>query len=209
MSLLDCGCGPGSITSDLARHIAPGLAIGIDADRAQVEHAIHREERPENAYFQNASVYDLPFEPGRFDVVFAHAVFQHLRDPNRAISEMVRVLAPTGIIAIRSPDWGAVMINPPTAALLTEFEMFIELYYANGMPFAGRNGPSLLRGAGCQAIAFTATVEHENPADLGQFAAAKLTAPEHAEGAACLREWSAGPDALFAQMWGETVARRS
>ena len=30
MRLLDCGCGPGSITVDLAQAVAPGDAIGID-----------------------------------------------------------------------------------------------------------------------------------------------------------------------------------
>jgi SAM-dependent methyltransferase len=209
MSVLDCGCGPGSITFDLARHVAPGVVIGIDAEPAQIERAIQRAERPDNASFQTASVYDLPFETGRFGVVFAHALFQHLRDPNQAISEMHRVLAPGGIIALRSPDWGAIIITPPTPALMSAFKMFIDVYYANGTPLAGRDGPSLLRSAGCQDVTFTATVEHENPANLGQFAAAKLIAPEQEEGAACLRAWAANPDALFAQMWCETVARRS
>ena len=209
MSVLDCGCGPGSITFDLARHVAPGVVIGIDAEPAQIERAIQRAERPDNATFQTASVYDLPFETGRFGVVFAHALFQHLRDPSQAISEMHRVLAPGGIIALRSPDWGAIIIMPSTPALMSAFKMFIDVYYENGTPLAGRDGPSLLRSAGCQDVTFTATVEHENPANLGQFAAAKLIAPEQEEGAACLRAWAANPDALFAQMWGETVARRS
>ena len=30
MRLIDCGCGPGSITVDLARAVALGEAIGID-----------------------------------------------------------------------------------------------------------------------------------------------------------------------------------
>ena len=54
-----------------------------------------------------------------------------------------------------------------------------------------------------------ATVEHENPADLGLFAAAKLNASEQATEAACLHAWATDPDALFAQIWGETIGRRA
>jgi ubiquinone/menaquinone biosynthesis C-methylase UbiE len=30
MRLIDCGCGPGSITADLAQLMAPGLVVGVD-----------------------------------------------------------------------------------------------------------------------------------------------------------------------------------
>jgi len=65
-SLLDCGCGPGSISCDLARHVAPGTVTGIDADPAQVERASARAvaENLDNVSFQLASIYDLPFAAG-------------------------------------------------------------------------------------------------------------------------------------------------
>ena len=208
-SLLDCGCGPGSITCDLARHIAPGEVAGIDADLAQVERAAARAtaEQLDSVSFQAASIYDLPFAAGRFEVVFAHALFQHLADPDRAVREMRRVLAPGGIVALRSPDWGGLLLAPRTAALAAALNAFVDAYYANGDAFAGSNGPGFLRKAGCERVTFTATVGQENPAELGLFAAAKLTASGHAAEAACLRAWAGDPDALFAQVWGETTAR--
>ncbi len=208
-SLLDCGCGPGSITCDLARHVAPGTVVGIDADPAQVERAAARAiaEQLDNVSFQAASIYNLPFAAGRFEVVFAHALFQHLADPDCAVREMCRVLAPGGIVALRSPDWGGLLLAPRTPALAAALSAFLDAYYANGDAFAGSNGPGLLRKAGCEDITFTATVGQENPADLGLFAAATLTAPGHAAEAACLRAWASDPDALFAQVWGETIAR--
>ena len=210
LSLLDCGCGPGPITCDLARHVTPGLVIGIDADPSQIELATTRARRETlgNVSFKTASVYDLPFRAGHFDIVFAHAIFQHLSDPDRAIQEMCRVLVPGGIIALRSPDWGALLTAPRDPALDAAFNIFLDVYYANGDAFAGRSGPSLLRSAGCQDITFTATVQHESPSDLGPFAAAKLTKLAHAAEIACFLAWAANPDALFAQTWGETIARR-
>ena len=150
VSLLDCGCGPGSITCDLARYVAPGRVVGIDVNLAQVESAAARaaEEKLDNVSFQTASIYDLPFAAGRFEVVFAHAIFQHLDDPDRAIREMCRVLVPGGMVALRSPDWGALLLAPRTPALAAAVEAFLVAYYANGNAFAGSNGPSLLRKAG-------------------------------------------------------------
>ena len=210
ISVLDCGCGPGSITCDLASHVAPGLVIGIDTNPAMIELATTRAHQKQlgNVSFKTASIYDIPFETGHFEIVFAHAIFQHISDPDRAIQEMYRVLAPGGIIALRSPDWGALLITPRDPALEAAFNMFLDVYYANGDAYAGRNGPSLLRGAGCQIIDFTVTVETESPSDLGPFAASKLTTPEQAARAACFLSWAANPEALFAQMWGETIARR-
>jgi SAM-dependent methyltransferase len=162
-----------------------------------------------NVSFQTASVYDLPFAAGRFEVVFAHAIIQHLSDPEQAIREMCRVLVPGGIIALRSPDWGARLVTPRDTALEAAFDIFLDEYYAQGDAFAGRNGPALLRGAGCRSVIFTTTVEHEKPADLGPFAAAKLRTPKQEKAAGCLQTWAANPDALFAQMWGETIGRRA
>src|SRR5436853_4687301 len=41
MALLDCGCGPGSITLDLAEVVAPGAVIGVDREPTQI--AVARE----------------------------------------------------------------------------------------------------------------------------------------------------------------------
>jgi SAM-dependent methyltransferase len=39
MSLLDVGCGPGTITADLARLLAPGRVVGIDASASVIDEA--------------------------------------------------------------------------------------------------------------------------------------------------------------------------
>jgi hypothetical protein len=42
MRVLDCGCGPGSITVGLAEHVAPGEVIGIDLDPTHIALAQRR-----------------------------------------------------------------------------------------------------------------------------------------------------------------------
>ena len=80
MRLLDCGCGPGSITVDLAHVVAPGEAIGIDLreDALAQGRSLARERGIANVMFETASVYQMPYPDGSFDAAFAFAVLQHL-----------------------------------------------------------------------------------------------------------------------------------
>ncbi|HYO91564.1 MAG TPA: class I SAM-dependent methyltransferase, partial [Pyrinomonadaceae bacterium] len=77
--LLDCGCGPGSITLSLAELLKGGEVIGIDIEPGQVEEARADAARRDatNARFSVADVYALPFQDASFDVVFAHALLMH------------------------------------------------------------------------------------------------------------------------------------
>ena len=67
MSLLDCGCGPGSITVGLARAVFPGPVVGIDIDESDVSKAeeLARVLGEQNATFHRADVYSLPFADSR------------------------------------------------------------------------------------------------------------------------------------------------
>lgn len=122
MRVLDCGCGPGSITIGLAEAVTPGEVVGIDmqADEIVRARALAREQRVENLRFEVASIYKLPFGDGCFDAIFAHGVLMHLHDPVRALHEMRRVLDPSGIVGIR--DFEVVRIRTPSTPLLERVE---------------------------------------------------------------------------------------
>jgi ubiquinone/menaquinone biosynthesis C-methylase UbiE len=121
MHLLDCGCGPGSITLDLAEVVAPGEVVGIDIGSAEVAaaSAAAASRGCTNVRFERADVYELPFPDGTFDAAFAHAVLQHLDDPRRALKEMRRVLKPGGVAGIADIDRGG-DIYAPTSPLLEQ-----------------------------------------------------------------------------------------
>src|SRR5262249_45699552 len=101
--VLDVGCGPGTITVDLARRTAPGEVVGIDvvADVLDVARAEADGARVGNVSFEVGDVYALAFGDGEFDVVHAHQVLQHLADPVAALHEMRRVCRPGGTVAVR------------------------------------------------------------------------------------------------------------
>ncbi|GAC1314393.1 MAG: hypothetical protein NVSMB2_03760 [Chloroflexota bacterium] len=96
MRLLDCGCGPGSITVGLAKAVHPGDVVAIDIAPVQLDRArqLADEHGASNITFQLADIYKLPFPDNSFDAGFAHNVLEHLRDPLAALREMRRVLRP-------------------------------------------------------------------------------------------------------------------
>lgn len=119
MSLLDCGCGPGSITVDFAEIVAPGEVVGIDIEPLQIERAqvVARERGVINVRFTVADAYALPFADATFDAVFAHAMLYHVREPLRILREFRRVLNPAGLLGIRDTDYSMWCMEPATSAL--------------------------------------------------------------------------------------------
>lgn len=133
MTILDCGCGPGSFTLDLARIVNPGMVIGIDQEAQQFSPAIQTaEEENLGAFFQRADVYDLPFEHETFDLVFAHGLLSHRSEPKRALFEMGRVLKRGGSVALRDADWGGALVYPSDPIVEAALGQFLHAIKATG-----------------------------------------------------------------------------
>src|ERR1019366_5404766 len=81
LDLLDVGCGPGTITCDLAREVAPGRVVGVDA-AADVLDQARATAADDNltVAFEVADLFALPFADDSFDVVHAHQVLQHVAE---------------------------------------------------------------------------------------------------------------------------------
>src|SRR5665213_1303064 len=114
LDLLDVGCGPGTITVDLAARVAPGSVVGIDASAEVIAEArsVADREATSNVTFRVGDVFALPFDDGSYDVVHAHQVLQHVGDPVAALAEMRRVCRPGGLVAARDADYPAVSLYP-------------------------------------------------------------------------------------------------
>ncbi|MGC8484556.1 MAG: methyltransferase domain-containing protein [Candidatus Baltobacteraceae bacterium] len=108
--VLDCGCGVGDDVRAIAARIGEGgMVVGIDANEALVAAAIARGV-PANARFAVANAETLSFPDASFDAVRAERLLQHLADPQSAVKEMYRVLAPGGSLLAIDQDWQSIIV---------------------------------------------------------------------------------------------------
>ena len=159
--ILDVGCGPGTITVDLARIATSGSVVGLDRSEAVIgeARATARQAGVANVEFAVGDVYALDHEDHTFDVVHAHQVLQHLSDPVAALREMGRVCTPEGLVAVRDSDYSAFTWWPA----VPELDEWLDLYRAvargnDAEPDAGRRLKSWALAAGLEVVSSTAGV---------------------------------------------------
>lgn len=155
MRLLDVGCGPGTITLDLADRVAPGFTVGVDRDEGVLAEArsLLKSRALAGVEFRTADAYALEFEDESFDVVHAHQLLQHLTDPVAALIEMRRVLRPGGVLAARDGDYGAFVWAPSDPLLDRWLELYHDVCRHNGADAdAGRRLLGWAQAAGFSEI---------------------------------------------------------
>lgn len=151
MSLLDVGCGPGTVSLDLAHWLPTGQVTGIDlsADVIDIARETQRTSDVVNVTFEVGNVYDLTYGDGSFDVVYAHQVLQHLSDPIDALGQMRRVVRNGGIVALRESDFGGFTWSPDNQMLDRWMEIYQALTRRNSVDAnAGRHLHAWVRKAG-------------------------------------------------------------
>jgi ubiquinone/menaquinone biosynthesis C-methylase UbiE len=94
--VLDVGCGPGALTSELVKRLGPSAVCAVDPSEPFV--AAARQRHPEVAV-QGASAEQLPFDDGAFDASLAQLVFHFVADPVVGLREMGRVTRSGGVVA--------------------------------------------------------------------------------------------------------------
>ena len=230
MRLLDVGCGPGTLTVDLARHVGPaGHVVGVDVSTSVIQEATAHAtaEGIGNVRFQAGDFRAGDLPEGTFDVVHAHQVLQHLRDPVGALAAMGRLARPGGIVAARDSDYPSFLWTPADPRLDRWREIYMAVSDRNGT--AGDAGRWLFRwarDAGLEDVVYsTSTWTFATPADRawwGDLWAERTVASSLAdqavdygvatreeldEVAGGFRDWAGQPDGTFVLLHGEVLAR--
>jgi ubiquinone/menaquinone biosynthesis C-methylase UbiE len=238
MRVLDVGCGPGTITTDLGRLVAPGPVLGIDRSEEIVADARGRLEAEgaggeeaggqTNVSFAAGDVYALDFDDGSFDVVHAHQVLQHLTDPVAALREMRRVLAPGGLLAVRDSDFAGFVWAPLDPVLDRWMALYHDVTRHNDAEAdAGRFLPAWVAAAGFEDVEVgSSTWTFATPEDRswwGGLWADRVRSSSFGEQAvayglsdqreldeigAAFERWAVAPNGVFVVLHGEVLARR-
>ena len=210
--LLDCGCGPGSITTDFAKLVAPGQVVGLDIGAGEIERATQRaaDLGIANVQFRVGDVYALSFEDATFDAVFSNAVLDHLRDPVAALAEMHRVLKSGGVAGIRTADRDGYLFTPLDPLLEKIIREGEERKASQGVKVRiGKNIRAMMREAGFVRVQASASYDsYGTPESVKSFGESmangtlreKDGTPRDEgldEMAAAWRAWAASPDAFF------------
>jgi ubiquinone/menaquinone biosynthesis C-methylase UbiE len=226
-NVLDVGCGPGTITVDIARLVAPGRVRGIDAAADVVADARASAGETANVEFAVDDVYALAAADASFDIVHAHQVLQHLPDPVGALREMRRVCKPGGVVAARDGDYGAFRWYPDEPMLDRWLDLYETIARRNrGEPDAGRFLLAWAHAAGFTEVEAGASVwcfatpedrewwgglwaDRMTESAIGRQAVAEgfATAEEVRAVAEGWRRWAAHPDGWFLVPHGEIICR--
>ncbi len=231
MSLLDCGCGPGSISLGLASYVAPGEVLGIDINPKLIEQAEAAavEQGVTNVQFEVGDAQALRVDDSTFDVVFSHALLEHLPRPQDGLAQMKRALKSGGIIALRVPEWSGNLTYPDDNNLGRRLNTILEQIsrMRGSDPYRGRHIGALLDQQGFVDIRLTASYTSfgtpEAVAALSQFvreallssasvetvlAQGKATQEEIGQVKADVSAWAQMPGAFEMRAWIEAVARK-
>jgi SAM-dependent methyltransferase len=228
VSVLDIGCGPGTITADFATLVTPArvTALEVTAEALDLARAETARRGLTNVDFAVGDVHALDFADDTFDVVHAHQVLQHVADPVAALREMRRVTKPGGTVAVRDSDYAAFTWFPEFPELTEWLELYEQVARGNGgEPDAGRRLLAWGRAAGFTDLTSTSSTWcFATPADRawwGGMWADRVLKSEMANtalrtGAATpadlqrisdgWRRWAGHPDGWLSLLHGELLA---
>ncbi len=146
--VLDVGCGVGDDVRALAAIVGPtGQVLGLDLSQTLIAEAHARsKEKGLQTHFARGDSCHLPFPDDSFDAVRSERMLQHLREPQRAVNEMARVVKPGGRVVAFDPDWDLMAIDSSDLTLTRKIVHFRTDLIATGS--VGRQLPRLFADAG-------------------------------------------------------------
>ena len=230
--VLDCGCGPGTITLGLAEAVPQGRVIGVDLDVTGLVGARQTAALLErkNLSWIRADGRSLPFDNAIFNAILCHSMLEVLGDPAPVVAELRRVTKRGGVVGAASVEYeGIILAGEPAAGPRRFYDIRQRLWRAAGIaePNLGRRLRGLFDAAGFSRVeAFAHYVSYGTLDRVRAFAADRAAECRDRElhaavtryGIASTEEllelgsgwekWGNGPAAFFAFPWCRVLAWR-
>src|SRR5262249_30408436 len=150
LSVLDVGCGPGTLTAEIARHVAPGPVVGMDAspEMVRIAEAASPPGLHANLVFYAGDVCNSQWR-GRGVRRDAARVLQWVADPARAGRRMARAVTPGGRLVLAELDHARAQWSPEPEGWMRFYAAFLDWRAARGLDNAVASKlPALARAAG-------------------------------------------------------------
>jgi|WetSurMetagenome_2_1015567.scaffolds.fasta_scaffold238814_1 ubiquinone/menaquinone biosynthesis C-methylase UbiE len=226
MKILECGCGPGTMTIGIAKAVFPGevTAIDISEKQLQLAEATAIAANVTNITFQIASINDLPFADNTFDLVFSQTLLDHLRNPLFAINEQKRVTKAGGLVTAHSGHFSRKILYPTNPILEEAINLRWQAITENGGDIdVGLKLGELFYQANLHNIHFTMFCDNRNVKayansfadDVFEFnyfkqllATKKITVEKLQKFQEAWRSFAKIPYAYYGSLWGEAIGEK-
>lgn len=158
-TILDVGCGDGSLTQELAKVFPESTVVGIDLSDERYAQASLADSRL--VRFMQGNVGALPFQSNEFGLVWSRFLLQFILDKAQAVREMVRVCQPGGTVFLQDLE-GQLVWHYPQDHLLEKSlsEVIAGLARTGFDPHVGRKLFSLMHSAGLRNLRVSLDAYH-------------------------------------------------
>ncbi|KAF1966605.1 S-adenosyl-L-methionine-dependent methyltransferase [Bimuria novae-zelandiae CBS 107.79] len=233
LRILDAGAGSGTITVSFAKAFPNAQVTGVDirSDILPRARAVAETAGVKNIEFQQADLFKLPFDDASFDVTFCHQVLTHVKAPEAALREMLRVTKDEGtcVVAVREGDYDTEAIWPNLSGLVKFHGLAASVMEGGGgTTTAGRQLVSWALNAGVNRSQITASFSswsYHTPTDKQIWAQGLIThikrGPMHERGigagwtaddlddmATAWEDWAAREDSSLSMLHGEIIVKK-
>jgi SAM-dependent methyltransferase len=227
MKIIDVGCGPGTITTGLAKAVYPGEVKGIDHDSTNIEKAKKTalENDIQNISYMKGDALSIPFDDETFDGAFENNLFTHLSEQSiECAREIFRVLKTGSFFGARDADADSVVWGNISEPIKELDRLFKKWHNSRGSDITtGKNLPSILHKAGFEnCIASVSADTKGTPEAVHSHAEITVSLIEGPFGEAVLKnkwadkntlekikgtikKWGDNPDSFFSNVHVEVI----